>query len=74
MPLFFVVAIDYVAIVGVFIQILASAYLVLHLLSFIVGFVAKGLERDLLKYRIGTFFPLLEAGDKAFSYLMEEVH
>lgn len=74
LPMALVVALDYVRFVAIFAQIVASAYLVLQLVAFPVGFVMEGIGRglELDKIRLARWLPLLGAGRRAFSYLLLE--
>lgn len=79
-PLFLLVAIDYVAIVALFVKVFAAAYLVAQLVVFPVGFALgavvklspEGRFASAEKTRLAKFFPLLAAGRAAFDHLISE--
>lgn len=74
------ILIDYITMIGVIVQLVAGAYLGLHLIAFVVGFIAGAIGHidsrsawsDLFNYNIAKFFPLLPAGRDWFAYLMTE--
>lgn len=81
LPLFLVVAIDYVKIVGTITQALAGFYLSLQLLAFLLGFVAAAVlqlggdnhwAHQVFLVNASRFFPLLGAGKRSFDFLMAE--
>ncbi len=79
-PLFLLIAIDYVRILGIFVQVFAAAYLMMQLLAFPAGFILCAFNqakpfavwKDVFKYRIVLFFPLFGGGKSCWEYLMSE--